>query len=374
MTISRRHLLGCAGAALGALPARAAAVAQLAAPAISVCGVVLPFSGADALIGDEIWRGIHLAAADSGAITMETADMPGQSGAAPAVNGLLSAHHPGLLLGSGLSSLSYPASAAAELAQVPFIELTAPADGITARGFKYLLRTGPTTSMTAALAVDTIKARFAGKRLGLLFNIGATAGAIAAAVLLALKAAKMPVILAIGYPEDVADLRDQAGRLMRAKVDVVLHAATLDGALGFALACRTLDWQPQALIGCGPGYLYRETPAALAGGLEGALVIGAPFYPASAAAIAATYQARFGMAPRAADSLTAYVGARLVFDTLASIKGDPAKLLAALRQLALPKGRLANGFGVKFDDSGQNSESFVTLQQWQGAALRPAMG
>jgi branched-chain amino acid transport system substrate-binding protein len=182
------------------------------------------------------------------------------------------------------------------------------------------------------------------------------------------------VALAIGYPEDAADLHDQAGRLMRAKVDVLLHAAGLDDALAFNLAVAALGWSPSALIGCGEGYQFREAAAALGGGLGGALIIGAPFYPAMAADVAAAYLARFGVAPRSADSLNAYTGAKLAFDTLSGAGGDPAKLLAALRKVNLPKGALANGFGVSFDHSGQNTSSFVTLQQWRDGALVPVAG
>ncbi|MDD2705655.1 MAG: ABC transporter substrate-binding protein [Acidocella sp.] len=375
MSLSRRLTLGLAGAALFAPRGRAAPARNTPTP---VFGAALPLSGSAAMAGSEALRGILLAADavnTAGGIAgkpvaLVTADMPDQPHAPLAVNGLISGSHATWILGSGASALSYPATAAAELAQVPFLELTAPADGITARGFKFLLRTGATTSMTASLAAATIQARYAGKTLGLLFNTGATAGAIAAALI----AAKLPVALAIGYPEDAADLHDQAGRLMRAKVDVLLHAAGLDDALAFNLAAAALGWSPSVLIGCGEGYQFRETAAALGGGLSGALIIGAPFYPASAADVAAAYMARFGVAPRSADSLSAYVGAKLTFDTLNGAGGDPAKLLAALRKVNLPKGALANGFGVSFDHSGQNTASFVTLQQWRNGGLVPVAG
>jgi hypothetical protein len=75
------------------------------------------------------------------------------------------------------------------------------------------------------------------------------------------------------------------------------------------------------------------------------------------------------MAPRGAASLTAYVGAKLVFDILNNVGGDVSKLLGALRRTDIATGTLANGFGVAFDKTGQNARSFATLQQWQGAAL-----
>jgi branched-chain amino acid transport system substrate-binding protein len=329
-----------------------------------------------------VWRGILLAADAVNAaggiagapVALVSADMPAPADATAAVNGLMMADHANVMFGSGDSALSLPATAAAELAQIPFIELTATADGICTRGFKYLLRTGPSTQMAAALAVATLQSRFAGRNLGILYNTGTSGAAFAAALNAALRALKLPVTLAVGYPEGVEDLHDEAGRLMRAKVDVLIHAAGLDDALGFALAAKGQGWQPGALIGFGPGYAYRQSAEALPGQLAGTYVIAAPFYPAPASAVQAAYFARYGMRPRSPDSLTAYAGARLVFDTLNGVDGDAAKLLAALRQADLAPGSLVNGFGVKFDRNGQNTGAFMALQQWRGGVLALVQG
>lgn len=381
--LSRRFLV-CAAASLSLAKTAQAGEANIKPVSTSLSlsrfGVALPLNGVYGLQGDEVWRGIQLAVEDINAhggiagapISLAVANMPTQAGAAAAVNQLLTANKASILLGSGSSALSYPASAAAELAQVPFIELTAPADGIMQRGFKFLLRTGPDTSMIGQLAASTLKERYAGRRVGLLFNTGATAGAVAASALNELKAAKLPVTLAIAYPGDTDNLLAQAGRLMRAGVEVLLHAAGPDDTLLFFQAMRSLGWRPAVLIGCGEGYKLRDTQVALGSVLDGTLVIAAPFYPGQAAVLASSYAAKFGVPPRSADSCTAYVGAKLVFDTLNAVQGDPSKLLASLRQLRLPQGALANGFGVHFDATGQNLASFVTLQSWRNGVLTPA--
>ncbi len=370
MTLSRRLALGLAGAAILAPAARAANALT--------CGAALPLSGAVALQGNEVLRGIQLAADAVNAaggiagapLTLASADMPAPAAATATVNGLIAAHA-GLMFGSGDSALSFPATAAAELAQVPYIELNAPADGICTRGFKYLLRTGPSTQMAAQMAVQVLQQRFKGQKFGLLYNNGVTSAAFAAAFTAALAAAKLTPTLIAGYPEGVEDLHGAAGRMMRAGTTLLLHAAGPNGALGLGLAMRGLNWQPRALIGYGAGYEYRELAAALPQAYAGTYVIAAPFYPGLAGAVRAAYLARYGMPPRAADSLTAYAGAKLVFDTLNGVNGDAAKLLAALRQANLPRGTLANGFAVRFDHNGQNTGAYVTLQQWRGGALAP---
>ena len=371
MPLTRRALLAT-GACLAGAPAYGApAQSQPPAP---VFGAALPLSGDLSLIGDECLRGIQLAAEDANAnapITLNIADSAQQS-PADAVNGLINASHANILFGGGASALSYPASAAAELAQTPYIELNAPADGITARGFHYLLRTAPTTSMTGSLAAATIAKRYAGRKIGLLFNTGATGGAIAAAAIAALATAKTPILLSIGYPADVTDLSAPVGRLKRAGVEILLHAADPTDILAFFAALQTQDWRPAALLGCGDGYLLRDSAFAIGPEFDFTLAIGAPFYPASAAAIASAYTARYGTPPRSPDSLTAYTGASLVFSTLKSSNNDPTKLLDALRKTNLPQGALPNGFGAAFDHTGQNTNSLVTLQQWRNGTLIPA--
>lgn len=376
--LSRRALL--AGA--GLLAAGAARAANPQPPLISpppVIGAALPLSGDLSLIGDECLRGIRLAADatdQAGGIAgkpvaLVSADAFNPAQATAAVNGLITASHAGLVLSGGASDLSFPGSAAAELAQIPFIELNAPAAGITTRGFHFLLRTAPTTATIGNFAASTIQARFAGRKIGLLYNTGATGAAIAAAAAATLKSANLPIQLAIGYAPDVADLFAPAGRLKRAGAEIVLHAAGPSDVLAFFLAMRGQAWKPAALLGCGDGYALRETRAALGPLFDGTLVVAAPFYPPAAAAVADAYQRRYGMAPRGPQSLSSYVGARLVFDTLNMVHGDPTKLLDALRATDIAQGGLVNGWGVAFDHDGQNTRSFVTLQQWSGTELVP---
>jgi branched-chain amino acid transport system substrate-binding protein len=375
LKLPRRALLAaCAGLAVDGR--RAWANKAPASPAPIIAGTLLPFSGDHALTGDECYRGIQLALDEVNAaggiagapLSLVTGDAYSEDTTQAAAQTLISSGHAELILGSGASALSYPGSAAAELAQIPYIELNAPADGIMTRGFKFLLRTGPATTMIANAAIVALDQHYAGKKIGLLFNTGATGGSIAAAALSAWQTAKTAPLLVIGYPPDAADLSGPAGRLQRAGADVILHAADAADALVFFAALSDLGWQP-SIVGTGDGYLLRENAYALGPAFESALVVGAPFYPPRAAYIETAYQARFGMPPRSPDSLTSFVGAKLVFDKLGAVRGDVSKLLDTLRGTDIPAGTLANGFGVAFDKTGQNTRSFVVLQQWRNYAL-----
>ncbi|HQT65410.1 MAG TPA: ABC transporter substrate-binding protein [Acidocella sp.] len=386
MTFPRRSFIAAgaartACAALAVLPVPAQAepkpVAANSAPGLTL-GALFPLSGPSSLIGDECLRGVQLAVAEVNAaggvagkpVLLVPGDAYMRAQSTVAAGALLSAGHFGLVLGSGTSDFSYPGSAAAELAQLPYIEISAPADGITGRGFKFLLRTSLTSTMIANVAVAAMLARYAGKKIGVLFNTGASEGAIAGAALAAWGQSQISVRLVIGYPPDVADLHEPVARLQRAGVEVLLHAAGPDDVLQMFQAAHDVNWHPAAIFGCGDGYALRETAQALGSALDGTFVVAAPFYPASAQPIAALYQDRFAVAPRSADSLTSYVGARLVLDALGKIGGDTSKLLDTLRKTDLPPGSLANGWGVAFNKDGQNDRAFAVLQQWRGGTLQ----
>jgi branched-chain amino acid transport system substrate-binding protein len=378
LKLPRRALLAaCAGLAVNGGQALAEG-GQTKPPAATpiIAGVLLPFSGDHALTGDECYRGILLAVDEVNAaggiagapVTLVTGDAYSEDITQATAQTLITRGHAGLILGSGASALSYPGSAAAELAQIPYIELSAPADGIMTRGFKFLLRTGPSATMIATAAMAALDKHYAGKKIGLLFNTGATGGSIAAAALSGWQNAKTTPLLVIGYPPDAADLSGPVGRLKRAGAEVVLHAGDAADVLVLFAALQDVGWQP-GIVGAGDGYLLRENAYALGTAFESALVVGAPFYPPPAATIETAYLARFGMPPRSPDSLTAFVGAKLVFDRLGAVRGDVSKLLGALRGADIPAGTLANGFGVAFDKNGQNTMSFVGLQQWKDFAL-----
>jgi branched-chain amino acid transport system substrate-binding protein len=380
MNFPRRFFVAasCAAIPFFTQSTHAAGNTQKTSPALQPkIGALFPLTGPDSLIGDEALRGVQLAmdAIDAAGgiaaqnISLIQGDALNQYQAEQAAKSLISGSAVSLLLGTGASSLAYPGSAAAELAQIPYIELNAEADGITGRNFRFLLRTCLTTSMLAATAIAAMGKRFPGKQIGLLFNTGATAGAIAAAALSQWQGQKITPLLSIGYAEDAADLHDPVGRLKRAGAEILLHAAGIDDVLVFFQAMQDTGYKPEAVIGCGDGYGLRETAFALGAPFNGTYVSAAPYYPPPAAAIAAAYQARYGMNPRSADSLTAYTGAKLVFDQLAALKGDSTKLLDTLRKTNLATGTLANGWGVQFDKTGQNSLAFATLQQWQNGGL-----
>lgn len=381
--ISRRALLSGVALAAGKRAGHAASATAKPHPAPVTVGALFPETGRLSLPGDEAFRGVELAVetarlsapANGKPIRLIRASASTQAEAAQVIHRLAATDHASLVLGTCSSTLSFAASAAAELANIPYVELDAPADAITRRGFKTLARTGLTTADLAgraARAVSGLLAPAYGRRpqalrLALLFDVGASDGAFAAAMIAACAKAKLPLLLEIGYASGTMDLSGPVSRMKRAKVDVVIHAGTPDDVPLFYEAMTIAAWRPRMVIGAGSGYGLAGTGFAVGPAIEGTMVVGPPLYEASgeSAMVAAMYRRRYAASPRSAASLAAYVGAILAFEAL--IAGQP--MPQSLQKRNLPHGALANGWGVKFSPTGQNERSFATLQQWRGGRL-----
>ncbi|MEE3502838.1 ABC transporter substrate-binding protein [Acidiphilium acidophilum] len=379
--LDRRSLIGAGFAGLATVvvsPESAIAAGGAKAPPPpsqpTLCGL-FPSSGPEALAGDEAWRGVTLALDTANRSRPNPIRLIRADAADPtkSIAALAASTPPTACLGTMSSSRSFAATAAAELANIPYVELDAPADAITTRGFKMLHRTGLTTT---DLAIRTIAAitdllapawhRAPGTlRVALLFDDGATDGAFAASMLAQAKQAKLPVLLVMGYGSDKLDLSNQVERMQRAQIDLLIHAGQPEHVILLYEALAIAAWRPRMIIGAGSGYGMSAIGDALGHRIEHTMVVDAPLYDKPAQAILRAYRDRYATPPHSSISLTTYVGTMLVITAL-----DQGRSLgAALTALKRKRGALANGWGVDFDADGQNRASFATLQQWRSGAL-----
>jgi branched-chain amino acid transport system substrate-binding protein len=373
-SITRRTILGTV--ALAASSSVHAAVRPAQPPPITLAAV-FPDHGGEALAGDEAWRGtaLAIAAANQGRKTPIRLLRTTTVDPSRHIADLAKSNPPAAFLGTQSSTVSFAATAAAELDNIPYIELDAPADAITTRGFKMLLRTGLTTTALAARTIGAIAGQIApawhkstaNLRIAILFDDGATNGAFAAAMLDLAHQTKLPILLMLGYGTNTMDLASEIARMKRARIDLLIHAGRTEHVLLAYQAMATAAWRPRMIIGIGTGYGMSAIGFTLGSALENTMVVDAPLYAATgpSAAIAHAYQDRYARPPRSSASLTSYVGTMLVIAALDS--GKP--LIDTLRATNNPRSTLANGWGVAFNGDGQNRESFATLQQWRAGTL-----
>ncbi|QXM25634.1 ABC transporter substrate-binding protein [Elioraea tepida] len=377
----RRQVLAAAGLALALRPASA----QNGEVRL---GALYPLSGARALLGDEGFRGLELACEERNAgggvagakVRLVRADATDPASAAAEARRLITVERVRAIFGTHASSLSLAATQAAEQAGVPYFELGAIADAITDRGFRSVFRSAPPARAWGEVAIEALAAiaRRTGRderliRVAVLREEGVLGTAVSSAQKERAAARGLILVEDIPYSMRTADLTAAVLRLRDAQAEVVLHSGYQNDIILFYRAMRAARWKPLAVIGSGEGYALAETQKAIGPDFQNTMIVDVPPLAVSeriapgAKAFAEAYVRRYGHAPRTGLSLSNFVGARLFLEALArSGGGDRDRVRAAVLALDVPEHSLANGWGAKFDEAGQNTRARPFLAQWQG--------
>lgn len=391
MPTTRRSLLGAGliAAAGGAVVRRAAAAPP--PPPIGI-GALFPFSGSLSLMGDESFRGLDLATDELNAagglfgrpISLLRGDAADAGIATTEAKRLLEQAKAACIFGTYAATVAIAASAVTELAGTPYFELDTLADAVTERGLKLIFRTAPTAGACGTFSVDVVadllaprwRMEPAAMKVAVLHEDGPTGVAMAAAQEKRCKERGLQLAERIPYPAASIDLGPLAQRLRGTGADVVLHTGHASDVVLFHRALKQADWRPRMVIGAGGGYALNDTAQALGADIEGVLNVDVAQYRISAIVapgaeeVAAAYQRKYGAPPRSGHSLACFAGARLFYGCLQRAGGfEHDKLRATVLATEAPAGSTVGGFGVKFDEKGQNQRAVPYLSQWQKGAL-----
>lgn len=375
--------------------ALAAGLAMSATSAIAQVkiGALYPFSGGLALLGDESFRGLELATEERNAagglngkkLEIVKGDAVDPNQAVGEARRLTSVDKVAVVFGTYSSSLSLAATQVTELAGIPYFELGAISDPITERGFKNLFRSNPTAKDFAASMVDGIAEAIApalgvdakSLKVAIIHEDSLYGQTVAGYQSARAKEKGVNVVETLPYSAKTVDLTPVILRLKSAGVDVVLQTAYQNDAVLFFRQAKEQGFKPKAVMGAGGGYSLRETAQAVGyENIEGALDVDFTQYktnPAAAPGIGdfvTKYKAKYGMEPRSGHSLANYVGAKVFFDAMASAKDLSAPAIReSVLKIDMPIGSTASGWGMKFNDAGQNTRVKPFLMQWQGGEL-----
>lgn len=390
MTImNRRHVLvGLLGAAMSVQYSLTATAAE-----DLTLGALYPFSGSLAVLGEESFRGTEMAVEERNAaggingrkIVLAKGDAVDNNQAVGEARRLLSVENVSAIIGTYSSSRSFAASQVAELAGIPYFELGAISDPITERGFKYVFRTNPTARGFAMAAVDGIPNAVApglgvepeSLRIAIIHEDSLYGQTVAGFQKERVEELGLNLVEVLPYSAKSVDLSSVILRLKGSDVDVVLQTSYQNDTVLFFKQSDELGFKPKAAIGAGGGYSLKDTVDAVGADImEGALNVDFTQYQTNPEAAPGVekfpemYQKKYGTPPRSGHSLTNYFGAQIVFDILAaaeSTSGDDVR--AAALKVDLAEGNSPTGWGVRFDESGQNTRAAPMLMQWQGGEL-----
>lgn len=357
-------------------------------------GALEPFSGANAALGAESFRGLEIAVnAKNKAggiagrqIELVKADLPDVTAAVSEADRLINQEGLKILFGTYGSSLAYAASEVAERNGVIYFETTGIADNITSRNYKYLLRTCPMASSFGIGAVQFIRDTLAPKMgvapsevkisvIGEDSMYGSACGDAAEA-----EAAKngMKVVSRYRYNAKTNDLSSIVLKLKQDDPDFLIHTSYITDTILFFRQAKELGLNKiKAYIGQGGGYALQDFADSMGNDVNGIFNVDYPqpdLNPAAAKGIdtfLALYNEAYGSYPKSGHSLVNYQGALVLFEILEKTGGDddPDKVREAARQIDIAEGTTPSGYGCKFTDdpamAGQNERAFALTAQWQ---------
>ncbi|MES2711501.1 MAG: ABC transporter substrate-binding protein [Pseudomonadota bacterium] len=382
----RRPLL--AALALAAIPG-----AAMAQPAEHRFGALFPFSGAQGLQGDESFRGLEIAAEERNAaggilgrpIRLVKADAVDAPQAIAEMRRLLGAERATAVFGTHASPLSVAASQVAELQGISYIEMGAAADAITERGFRTLFRTCPRMADFATATVEAMAEILApalgvvpqALRIGILAEDQGEAQAMSAAQDAALRSPGLIPAERLSYPARTPDFAPLLQRLRAANVEVLLHSGQPGDIAPLFRAMQESGWRPRMLLGTGAGYAMAETAAGVGAGFENVLTLEfSPFavkesFAPSIPLFVEAYKGRYGSEPRSALSLANHAAALIAFEAFHRAGSlDKDRVRAVMMAAEIAEGASPAGWGLRFDERGQNTRARPFLMQWQAGALQ----
>jgi branched-chain amino acid transport system substrate-binding protein len=366
---------------------------EMAQSAVRV-GALYPISGSLALLGEESWRGAEIARvmrnqkggiAGGQQVEFVRVDIPDVNAAKSEAERLINREGIKLLTGTYSSSLCLAASEVAARAGIIYFEQGGIADPITGRGYKTLFRTCPKAQYFSTTQLrftkDWIAPRINKKpgevRLALVHEDSAYGSSISKNVEAESKAAGTPLVSVIPYNAQAVDLSSVILKLKNDKPDVVIGVSYANDAILLGRQAKELGLDIKAFIGTGGGHSLRSFQEALGPAAEGVLnvdftqyEVNTKFTPGLKEFVEA-YRKTFKEPPRSGHSLANFMGTNVLLDILDKTGGnmDAGKFRQVAMAMDVKPGNTATGWGIKFDDNGQDIEALPLMMQWRGGKI-----
>ncbi len=362
-------------------------------------GAVYPLSGAQGPGGVEEFRGVRLAAdlvnADGGVQgrRIELVPIDVASGdAAPAAIERLYRDGIRLVVGSYGSTISVPASVAAERRGMLFWETGAVGEMASGQPTDLVFRVPPTGLFLGARAIAFVADRLAplwhrdpaSLRFAVAFVDDVYGRSVARGALEEIRRRGLKLVGSFGYDPLRADIAAVVDRVAGARPDVLFVAAYLED--GIELRRQTIDQGLglRAMIGTSSSYCMPAFGRALGAGAIGVFAsdkpdeetMGTQGLSAAAAALLRragdAYEERYGEEMSAA-ALAGFSAGWALFHDIMPVAGEPSPtaLAEAARAADVALGGLPNGSGLRFGAPGtpeadSNLRAASVIEQWVG--------
>lgn len=302
-----------------------------------------------------------------------------------------------LIFGTASSGFSLAASPVAERAGVVYVETGALNHALVERGFQWYFRTRGGNQTYAGAAVDStadVIADALGKSVEdmtavVLHEDGPFGTEFGDFMPAAVEDAGLggPEIVSIDA-YSIADTQDFTPIIQKYKQlqpDVIYWGAFAPDSILFWRQSQQQGYTPPSVIAftSGPGtpdFFDAFGPE----GTNGVLVLDTPLVtqggggadPEAAQVFedfTQEYATSFPDDPLTGNAIVGFIGGWAVLHEVLPLASDmtPEGIQAALGSVDLPEGSLPNGWGLNFNDNGQNEGAFPALHEWQDGVLVP---
>lgn len=355
-------------------------------------GALYPISGSLALLGEESWRGAEIARLmrnEAGGIAgkevlFAKGDANTVASSRSEAERLIEQQKVPAILGTYSSSRCMAASEVAARKGIPYFELGAIANAITTRGYDTIWRTNPTAADFSKAQIAFITDWYAPKlgkkpaevRVSIAHEDSDYGTSVADSFSKMAEAAGVQIVSVEPYAANTSDLSSVIFRLRKADPDIVMAVSYANDAILLSRQAYELKLGAP-ILGTGGGHSLQSFADALGKEANGVFnvdftqyAVDEDFAPGLKDFLA-LYKKTFNEEPRSGHSLANFMGANVVFDILEKTGGsfDPAKIREAAMAMDIPKGETATGWGVKFDENGQNIKAMPLVTQWREGKL-----
>lgn len=351
-------------------------------------GAIYPTSGSLALLGEESYRGAEVArilrnqkgGIKGAQIEYVRADAPDANAAKSEAERLITRESLKVLLGTYSSGLSLTATEVAARNGAVYFELGAISDPITGRGYQNVYRTNPKASNFAKVQITFIQEFLADQigvpakdvKLAIAHEDSSYGTTVAQYVTEEAKKAGIRVVATEPYSSTAVDLSPVILRLKNAAPDVLIAVSYANDAILFWRQAKEADFNVKAFIGTGGGHTLTDFAKAVGTDAEGVYNVDFTQYAVNRSFTPGLedflklYKETFKEDPRSGHSLANFMGANALFDILEKADGqlEADAIRKAAMAMDVQAGKTATGWGIKFDESGQNILGDALVTQW----------
>ena len=360
-------------------------------------GVTNPLSGSIAVTGTDDQTGILLAidmfnergGVNGRMIEPVTADIPDASTAQTEINRLIQQENLSVITGCYGSSIVEVVASVCDRNNVFYWENVSVLDRLTEQGYKSVFRVHISGSKygeeAAALAVEMGEKMGIPKeelKLGVLSENGDFGQSISVGINRYCEENGVQLVMDELYDATTNDATPLVLMMKDADPDVVVATSYINDGIEITRKMKALNYTPPCFLGLGSGYGAAAYPEALGADAETMMDLdptNAPVLenldPEMAALVeefAERFEAELGYAPTTVGYLAWQATWVLLNNVIAEVDGnveDVDGLIEAAKAIDIPVGTLPTGYGVKFDEKGQNERCVIAIMQWRDGQL-----